>query len=162
MGSQLWLYRLLTLYFAVRCAADQRRRVATTNSQTHFMNLILKKISFHSFYSRNSVIWLLHPIYITKSMEGRAGGGKAAKKAQRVKWAASHSAFLLESFLPLDFVSNKPLDVSCGSKMVALIISGHPVEVLIKPNQYNVHIFFKGTKTNMRFIAWKSPRFFTW
>lgn len=51
-----------------------------------------------------------------------------------------------ESFLPLDFVSNKPLDVSCGSKMVALIISGHPVEVLIKPNPYNVHIFFKGIK----------------
>jgi hypothetical protein len=51
-----------------------------------------------------------------------------------------------ESFLPSNFVSNKPLDVSCGSKMVALIISGHPVEVLIKPNRYNVHIFFKGTK----------------
>ena len=51
-----------------------------------------------------------------------------------------------ESFLPLDFVSNKPLDVSCGSKMFALIISGHPVEVLIKPNHYDVHIFFKGTK----------------
>jgi hypothetical protein len=30
--------------------------------------------------------------------------------------------------------------------MVALIISGHPVEVLIKPNHYDVHIFFKGTK----------------
>lgn len=51
-----------------------------------------------------------------------------------------------ESFLPLDFVSNKPLDVPCGSKMVALIISGHPVEVLIKPNHYDVHIFFKGIK----------------
>ena len=51
-----------------------------------------------------------------------------------------------ESFLPSNFVSNKPLDISCGSKMVALIISGHPVEVLIKPNYYDVHIFFKGTK----------------
>ena len=51
-----------------------------------------------------------------------------------------------ESFLPLDFVSNKPLDVACGSEMVALIISGHPVEVFVKPNQYDVHIFFKGIK----------------
>ena len=51
-----------------------------------------------------------------------------------------------ESFLPSNFVSNKPLDVSCGSKIVALIISGHPVEVLIKPNRYTVHIFFKGIK----------------
>ena len=46
-----------------------------------------------------------------------------------------------ESFLPLEFVSNKPLCVACGSKMVALIISEHPVEVLVKPN--DVHIFFK-------------------
>ena len=51
-----------------------------------------------------------------------------------------------ESFLPLDFVSNKPLDVSFDFKMVALIISGHPVKVLIKPIRYNVHIFFKETK----------------
>jgi len=51
-----------------------------------------------------------------------------------------------ESFLPSIIVSNKPLNVSCGSKMVALIISGHSVEVLIKPNHYDVHIFFKGTK----------------
>ena len=51
-----------------------------------------------------------------------------------------------ESFLPLDFVSNKPLDVACGSEIVALIISGHPVKVLIKPNRYTVHIFFKGIK----------------
>lgn len=28
--------------------------------------------------------------------------------------------------------------------MVALIISGHPVELLISPNDYDVHIFFKG------------------
>jgi hypothetical protein len=48
-----------------------------------------------------------------------------------------------ESFLPFDFVSNKPLDVSCGSKMVALIISGHPVEVLVKRHPYDVRIFFK-------------------
>jgi len=51
-----------------------------------------------------------------------------------------------ESFLPFDFVSNKPLVVACGSEMVALIISGHPVKVLIKPNRYTVHIFFKGIK----------------
>jgi hypothetical protein len=49
-----------------------------------------------------------------------------------------------ESFLPLNFVSSKPVDVSCGFKMVALIISGHLVELLISPNDYDVHIFFKG------------------
>lgn len=48
-----------------------------------------------------------------------------------------------ESWLPSNIVSNKPLDVSCGSKMVALIISGHPVEVIVKQNDYDVHILFK-------------------
>ena len=49
-----------------------------------------------------------------------------------------------ESFPPSDFISNKPLDVACGSEMVALIISGHPVKVLVEQNRYTVHIFFKG------------------
>jgi hypothetical protein len=49
-----------------------------------------------------------------------------------------------ESFLPSNFVSNKPLDVSRGSEMVALIISGHPVKVLVKQNLYDVRISFKG------------------
>lgn len=49
-----------------------------------------------------------------------------------------------ESFPPSDFVSNKPLDVACGSEMVALIISGHPVKVLVKQNRYDVRISFKG------------------
>jgi len=57
-----------------------------------------------------------------------------------------------ESFLLFDFVSNKPLVVSFGSKMVALMISGRPVEVLIKPNHYDVDIFFKGTE-----YTFKSP-----
>jgi hypothetical protein len=51
-----------------------------------------------------------------------------------------------ESFLPSIIVSNKPLVVSCDFKIVALIILGHPVEVLVNQHHYDVDIFFKGTK----------------